>query len=202
MISRRHFIAGLGGVLLPLPTPAQERWGVVRDVTGEVTVNGFAVTRQTALRSGQTLRTGPDGRISFTIGNDAYFLRPNSRLTLDTSRPSEPFVNFLRLLTGALGGTFQRGNVRMVTTPTSTIGIRGTGVYVETAADFTYACTCFGTTEVSSQAMERQAVSSQNHEARLIRPGVPIARAGFERHTDEEMAALESLVGRPNPFPR
>lgn len=200
MISRRHFIAGLGGVLLPLPGLSQERWGVVREVSGEVTVNGFAVTRETALRSGQTLRTGPDGRIAFTIGDDAYFLRPGSRLHLDTSRPGDPFVNFLRLLTGALGGTFQRGNMRTVTTPTSTIGIRGTGVYVETAADFTYACTCFGTTEISSAAMERQPVSSQRHEARLIRPGMPIARAGFERHTSEEIAALEALVGRPNPF--
>lgn len=202
MISRRHFIAGLGGALVPLPALSQERWGVVREVSGDVTVNGFAVTRQTALRSGQTLRTGPDGRISFTIGADAYFLRPGSRLYLDTSRPAEPFVNFLRLLTGALGGTFLRGNQRTVSTPTSTIGVRGTGVYVETAAGFTYACTCFGTTEISSLAMERQAVSGQGHEARLIRPGMPIARAGFERHTSDEIAALEALVGRPNPFSR
>jgi hypothetical protein len=202
MISRRHFIAGLGGVLVPLPAPSQERWGVVREVSGEVTVNGFAVTRQTALRSGQTLRSGPDGRISFTLGSDAYFLRPNSRLYLDTSRPSEPFVNFLRLLTGALGGTFQRGNPRTVTTPTSTIGIRGTGIYIEAGTEWTYACTCFGTTEISSAAMERQSVSSQSHEARLIRPGLPIARAGFERHSSEEIAALEALVGRPNPFQR
>jgi hypothetical protein len=31
---------------------------------------------------------------------------------------------------------------------------------------------------------------------------MPITRAAFERHTNEEMAALEELVGRPNPFPR
>ena len=204
MTSRRYFLAGLGSVLLPLPATAQERWGVVRELSGEVFLNDFAVTRQTALRSGQTLRTGPDGRIWFTIGPDAYFLRPNSRLHLDTSRRSEPFVNFLRLVTGALGATFQRGMERRVTTPTSTIGIRGTGVYIETGAEYTYACTCFGATEIRSTAtgamMETVLVTTDRHQARLIRSGQPIARAGFERHTSDEIAALEALVGRPSPF--
>ena len=200
MISRRHFLAGLGATVVPLPVRAQASVGAVRDVSGEVTLNGFGVTPQTALQPGQTLRTGAGGQVRFTIGNDAFFLRPNSRLRLDGTRPAEPFIDFLRLLTGALGATFQRGMPRTVATPSSTIGIRGTGVYVEAGPDWTYACTCFGTTEVSSNQMERFAVSSENHAARLIRPNVPIARAAFERHTSEEMAALEALVGRPNPF--
>jgi hypothetical protein len=200
MISRRHFLAGLGTALLPLPAAAQPAWGVVRDLVGEVTVNGFRVSRQTALQAGQTLATGPDGQIRFTVGNDAFFLRPNTRLRLDGSRPSEPFIDFLRLLTGALGATFQRGMPRSIVTPTSTIGIRGTGVYIEAAPEWTYACTCFGTTEISSPMNERFPVPALHHEARLIRTGVPIARASFERHTDEEIAALEALVGRPDPF--
>jgi hypothetical protein len=89
---------------------------------------------------------------------------------------------------------------RSIVTPTSTNGIRGTGVYIEAAPDWTYACTCFGTTEVSAAMNERFPVPALHHEARLIRAGVPIARASFERHTDEEITALEALVGRPNPF--
>jgi hypothetical protein len=200
MISRRHFVCGLGAALVPLPAAAQAPWGVVRDLIGEVTLNGYRVTRDTALQPGQTLATGADGQIRFTVGNDAFFLRPNSRLRLDGSRPSEPFIDFLRLVTGALGATFERGRPRSIVTPTSTIGIRGTGVYLEAAADWTYACTCFGTTELSSSANERLAVSAERHEARLVRSGVPIARAAMERHTSEEIAALEALVGRPNPF--
>ena len=200
MISRRHFVAGLGSALIPLRALAQAPWGVVRQVSGDVTLNGFGISRQSALRSGQSLATGADGRVWFTIGADAFFLRPNSRLRLEGSRPAGEFIDFLRLVTGALGATFQPGGRRTVSTPTATIGIRGTGVYVESGADFTYACTCFGTTEVSSTQMERFEVSSRNHEARLIRPGVPIARAAMERHTDEEITALEALVGRPNPF--
>jgi hypothetical protein len=30
--------------------------------------------------------------------------------------------------------------------------------------------------------------------------GMRIVPAGFERHTNEEMARLEALVGRANPF--
>jgi hypothetical protein len=200
MISRRHFLAGLGAALLPLPAPAQARSGVVRDLAGDVTLNGVRLTRQAALQPGQTLATGQDGNIRFTVGNDAFFLRPNSRMRLDASRPSEPFIDFLRLLTGALGATFERGMRRTIATPTSTIGIRGTAVYLESAREWTYACTCFGTTEVSSSMNEQFAVSAQQHEARLIRRGMPIARASFERHTNEEIAGLEALVGRPNPF--
>src|SRR3954469_16461001 len=200
MISRRHFVAALGSAILPLAASAQARIGVIRDLSGEVTLNGFAAARQSALQAGQTIATGADGHVRFTVGNDAFFLRPNSRIRLDASRPAEPFIDLLRLLTGALGATFERGMRRTLVTPTSTIGIRGTGVYLEAAPQWTYACTCFGTTEVSSSMNEAFEVAAQNHAARLIRPGVPIACAGMERHTNEEIAALEALVGRPNTF--
>jgi hypothetical protein len=200
MISRRQFVAALGSTLLPLPASAQSRAGVIRELSGDVTLNGFAATRQSVLQAGQTIATGPDGQVRFTVGNDAFFLRPESRMRLDAARPAEAFIDFLRLLTGALGATFERGMRRAIVTPTSTIGIRGTGVYLEAAPDWTYACTCFGTTEVSSSMNEKFEVSARHHEARLIRPGVPIVRAAMERHTDEEMAALEALVGRANPF--
>ena len=200
MISRRQFVATLGTTLLALPASAQSRIGVIRDISGDVTLNGFAASPQSALQAGHTIATGADGQVRFTVGNDAFFLRPDSRMRLDTSRPGEAFIDFLRLLTGALGSTFERGMRRTIVTPTSTIGIRGTGVYLEAAPDWTYACTCFGTTEVSSSIHERFEVMAQHHEARLIRRGVPIARAAMERHTDEEMAALEALVGRRHPF--
>ena len=159
MISRRQFVAALGTALLPLPSSAQSRSGAIRELTGEVTLNGFAATRQSTLRTGHTIVTGADGQVRFTVGNDAFFLRPNSRMRLDTSLPGEAFLDFLRLLTGALGATFERGMRRSIVTPTSTIGIRGTGVYLEATPDWTYACTCFGTTEVSSSINEKFEVS-------------------------------------------
>jgi hypothetical protein len=207
MTSRRRFLATFAA-LLPLPAAAQVPWGVVHELVGDVTLNDFPLTRQSALQAGQTIRTGADGRVSFSVGGDAFFMRPNSTLRLEASRMREPVVDFLRLLTGALGATFARGMRRSIITPTATIGIRGTGVYLEAARDVTYACTCFGATEIltapGGSMMESVAVATENHLARRIHresmSGMRIVQAPFERHSNEEMARLESLVGRPNPF--
>lgn len=206
MISRRDFL--VAGALLPLPVSAQVPFGVVHELVGNVTLNDFPLTRQSAVQAGQTIRTGADGRVWFSIASDAYFLRPNSSLRLEASKPREPFVDFLRLVTGALGGTFARGMRRTLIAPTATIGIRGTGVYLEASPDVAYFCTCFGSTEIltapGGSMMENVAVATENHQARVIHreamSGMRIVRAGFEHHTNEEMARLESLVGRPNPF--
>src|SRR5258706_130973 len=125
MISRRDFL--IGGALLRLPAAAQAPFGIVHQLVGSVTLNDLPLTRQNALQAGQTIRTGADGRVWFSIGSDAYFLRPNSSLRLDASKPKEPFIDFVRLVTGALGATFARGTRRTLIAPTATIGIRGTG---------------------------------------------------------------------------
>ena len=206
MISRRDFL--LAGVLLPLPAGAQAPLGVVHELVGNVTLNDFPLTRSSALQPGQTIRTGADGRVWFSVGADAYFLRPSSTMRLDASKPREPLIDFLRLVSGALGATFRPGSRRTLIAPTATIGIRGTGVYLEASADVAYFCTCFGSNEIltapSGNMMESVAVTTENHQARMIHreamSGMRIVRAGFERHTNEEIARLESLVGRPNPF--
>lgn len=208
MISRRDFL--IAGAVLPLPAAAQAPFGMVRELAGTVTLNDFPLARNSALQAGQTIRTGADGRVWFTIGADAYFLRPNSTMRLDGSKPGEPLIDFLRLVTGALGATFERGMRRTLVAPTATIGIRGTGVYLEASPDVAYFCTCFGSTEIltapSGNMMESVAVSTENHQARMIHReamgGTRILRAGFERHTNEEIARLEALVGRPDPFRR
>jgi len=206
MTSRRDFL--IAGALLPLPASAQAPFGVVHELVGQVTVNDVPLARRSALQAGQTIRTGADGRVWFSIVADAYFLRPNSRMRLEQSTPREPFIDFLRLVTGGLGATFSRGTRRTLIAPTATIGIRGTGVYLEASPDAAYFCTCFGSTEIltapTGNMMESVAVTTENHQARMIHreamSGMRIVHAGFERHTNEEIARLESLVGRPNPF--
>jgi hypothetical protein len=176
---------------------------VVRELSGEVFLNGFRMVPDSALRVGQTVTTGRDGRIWFTLGGDAYFLRPDSELRLQSSDPPDTLIDLLRLVTGALGATFNRGARRMVVARTATIGIRGTGIYVEAIPGETYACTCFGSTELSStatgQVMESIPISTDRHVARRITRDA-VVPAPFERHTSEEIARLEQLVGRPDPF--
>jgi hypothetical protein len=201
MTSRRHFLAAFAA-LLPLPAAAQAPLGVVHELVGDVTLNDVPLSRQSALQSGQTIRTGADGRVWFSIGGDAYFLRPNSRLRLEASKPKEPVIDFLRLVTGALGATFQRGTRRTLIAPTATIGIRGTGVYLEATPQVAYFCTCFGSTEIlaPSGSMLENVAAAGTHQARMMMTGERIVPAGMQRHTNEEMARLEALVGRANPF--
>jgi hypothetical protein len=205
MLTRRRFLA-LTGALLPLPALAQA--GTVHEISGEVLLNGYRMARNSAVLPGHTVTTGRDGRVWFTVGTDAFFLRPGSELRLRAEGASNFVIDALRLVTGAMGATFGRGRPRSVITPTVTIGIRGTGVYVETDREQTYACNCFGAVEIASVAggtmMERVQVMTENHQARRIhrdpRMGMRIQRAPFELHSNEEIIRLEALAGRPSPF--
>ena len=204
MTSRRHFVAAATLALLAPRARAQARSGFVHEVAGDVTVNNVRVARSSVIEPGQTLRTGTDGRLWFTLGGDAYFLRANSELRLDAWRPREGAVDLLRVVTGALGATFARGMRRTLIAPTATIGIRGTGIYLAAAPDAAYLCTCFGATEVAtlpSGGTESVTVAARYHQARRIHREA-ISPAAFEGHTNEEIARLEALAGRPNPFVR
>jgi hypothetical protein len=53
------------------------------------------------------------------------------------------------MLTGALLSVSRNTPMR-VRSPTATVGIRGTGFYIEAQEDQTYFCTCYGATEVAS----------------------------------------------------
>jgi hypothetical protein len=204
MTSRRRFLAGTAAALLMAPARAQKLLGVVHEVAGDVTVNHVRLTHLGVLEAGQTLRTGADGRIWFSLGGDACFLRPNSELRLDAWRARDAVIDLLRLVSGALGATFARGMHRTLIAPTATIGIRGTGIYLAAAPDAAYLCTCFGATEIAtvpSGGTDSVAVAAEYHQARRIAGG-KIVPAPFESHTNEEIARLEALVGRPDPFAR
>ena len=95
-------------------------------------------------------------QLIFVVGKDAFILRSNGQLTLSPNDISEPesnvksaLVNSLRLVTGKLLSVFGKSR-HSISTPTATIGIRGTGVYVEADPEESYVCTCYGTTVISA----------------------------------------------------
>jgi hypothetical protein len=206
-MNRRRFVknsAAFGaGMLLPLPATSQTPWGTVHELTGRVLLNGRPMSRDSAIRPGQTITTESDGHIWFTLAGDAFFLRPGSELRLSPS-VRDSLIEALRLVTGALGATFRRGADRNIFAQTVTIGIRGTGIYVQTAPDATYVCTCFGATELSRlSAGDTTRVSATHHAGRVIQRGdsaIQEAEMSLMPHTDEEMSRLERLAGRPYPF--
>lgn len=122
------------------------------------------------------------------------------------SGPVSLLINGLRMLTGKLL-TVSRHSQMQVHTVTATIGIRGTGFYVEADPEQTYFCTCYGTTDVvaSADPESKTTVVSTHHSRPLYivkdqSQGNNIRNAPFINHTDQELTLIEALVGRTTPF--
>jgi hypothetical protein len=209
---RRRFLAGAAalaaGVAAP-PLLAQEtvrKARSIRNLRGLVRVNGEKVAASAPIRPGDTVVTGADGRISFVVGSDAFFLRENSELHLESATAG--VISTLRMITGALGAVFGKRSVGGVTlsTPTVTAGIRGTGCYTEARDEGVYFCTCFGAIQLTSLngGPEELVVSSHHDPRRIMRDAASnnmmMIPASFGMHTDAEMDALERLVGRRAPW--
>ncbi|MDT8990167.1 hypothetical protein RQP54_04755 [Curvibacter sp. APW13] len=197
----------LGSKPGPLP-PGQS----IYRLQGEVQVNNQPANQQTPIKPGDTIQTGRNSELIFAVGTHAMIVRSDSRLTLE-SQPSSSdsaiggFITAgLRLLTGKLLSV-SRNSPMKVTTATATIGIRGTGFYVESEADRSYFCTCYGATEVQAtdDPQSKESVTASHHDRPLYivkdgAAGSNIRNAPFKNHTDLELALIEAIVGRTTPF--
>ena len=202
--ARRHaLLALLGAGILPgalRSALAQAKQGV-RTVQGELIVNGKPAEPGTPVRPGDAIATGKSAYATFVVGQDAFLVREASRAELIGSGL---LVSALRLVTGKLLGVFAGGGERRLVTATATIGIRGTGAYIEAEPTRTYFCLCYGTADVAAtMSGARESYSTRHHESpRYIygdkRPRA-IAPASVSNHTDSELILLESLVGRSPP---
>ncbi len=171
---------------------------------GAVQVNGTAATKETHIPAGALVETGADSKVIFRVDKDAFIMRSDSRLQLEGE--DDVVVETLRLITGRLLSVFGRRRHTMHTS-TATIGIRGTGVYVESEPERSYVCTCYGVTDIVSASDQnaRETIDSKHHDApRYVIAGgggdALIQPAPFINHTDEELLLIETLVGREPPF--
>ena len=170
----------------------------IHSLRGELWINGRSATAATAIGANDKLQTGADSQVIFVVGQDAFILRGQSELQLSGDNL---LVNGLRLFLGALLSVFGKSR-HDITTPTATMGIRGTGVYVEADADRSYLCDCYGTTEIAALAHPAlsETIVSEHHSARYVAADGKILSAPLIHHSDEELVLLESLVGRTPPF--
>ena len=207
---RREWLkrALLGGAVLPLllrdaVAARKQSSGLVR-MHGEVLINGIAARNGTPVRPGDSVITGAASSAVFVVGRDAFLLREGSELLTAGNRA---LIGSLRLVTGKLLSVFGRGP-RRISTQTATIGIRGTGIYIEAEAERTYVCTCYGVVDMQANNMPeaRETVHTTHHDApRYIyahgeMPIKMIEVAPVINHDDAELIMLEALVGRKPPF--
>lgn len=184
----------------------------VHEIGGEVHINNQPARLGQLVRPGDVVVTGKKAKTVIVIGKDAFLLRANTRFEV-RGQPErrdahgvtqEAVVEALRIVGGAVLSVFGRGRKR-IETPFVTIGIRGTGVYVESDSERSYVCTCYGETEIAAlqDSAIRETVMTKHHESPRYITGGPtprIEKAPVLNHTDAELDMLEVLVGRRTPF--
>lgn len=179
----------------------------IYSLKGKVLVNGQEANMATIIHPNDTVETGPQSELIFVVGGHSMIMRENTVLKMAGKEEEDSFlIQGLRMLTGKLL-TVSRSQGTQIRTATATIGIRGTGYYIESDPEKTYFCTCYGLTEVESKEdpASRDTVASKHHDKPLyILNGEPegknIRPAPFINHTDHELMLIEALVGRTPPF--
>ena len=189
----------------PTKLPASQS---IYGLSGKVTVNDQEASLSTRIKPGDTVQTAQNSEIVFVVNTHSMILRSESKLIIekqDTATESL-LIGGLRMLTGKLLSVSRNSSMR-VSSATATIGIRGTGFYMEADPDQTYFCTCYGATEVeaNNDPQSRETITASHHDrpVYIVKDGGAgnnIRDAPFVNHTDQELALIETLVGRKTPF--
>jgi hypothetical protein len=180
----------------------------INSLQGTATVNGKPARVGTPVKPGDRVSTGAVSFAVIVVGKDAYLLRDNSTIVLEESKSNPGVLENVLILTGKVLSVLEkRATDKRVQyrTPNATIGIRGTGFYIEIEEGRTYFCLCYGTAAIDGKGMsEPKIVTATHHESPLWlddRGGTMKAEKGpFLNHTDDELIMLEKLVGRVPPF--
>lgn len=170
----------------------------LRKLKGEVTIDGVAAQPGALIKPGSTVSTAAGSEAIYVIGKDAFLQRGGSTVKFEGT-------DVLRVLTGKILSVFAKGE-RRIETPTATIGIRGTGCYIEASDEQVYFCLCYGTADLTPTADQAQVerIVTRHHDRPLYinrgKATPTMVPAGVVNHHDAELVLLESLVGRKPPF--
>ncbi len=174
----------------------------LQKLVGQATINGAPAREGMLIQRGDVVATGPRSEVIYVIGQDAFLQRENTVVHL----LADATEDFLRITTGKLLSVFGRGRKKLQVS-TATIGIRGTGCYIEAEAKQTYFCLCYGEAEVIPSGAPEQAtvIRTTHHDHPITISGDPsmptsMADAKVINHSDAELILLENLVGRRPPF--
>ncbi|MCP4392450.1 MAG: hypothetical protein GY802_29430, partial [Gammaproteobacteria bacterium] len=139
-------------------------------------------------------------------GGDSFILRSESELEI---AGSNFFISGLRILSGRLLSVFAKrepGQQLNMSASTATIGIRGSGVYMEVEPELTYLCICYGKIALSANEDpdDSEVIFSKSHDqpryiSSQAKQGSRIRKAPVINHTNAELELLEAIVGRKTP---
>ena len=186
----------------------------IQSIQGSVTVNGVIAKVGTVVKVGDRISTSVNKGSSavIVIGNDAYLLREDTTIIFQASQKNmavgaAEVLESILIASGKVLSVFGKrppNQPVMLRAQSATIGIRGTGCYIEVANRRTYFCLCYGEATIDSAGMSTQTIRTTHHEQPmwLDESGgtTRMEIAEFGNHADAELILLEKLTGREPPF--
>jgi hypothetical protein len=167
---------------------------------GTGTINGKEAKTGSPIALGDKVATGANSQAVVVVKGDAFLMRSNTIIEVGGSGG---VLSTVTIATGRVLSVFSKKPVA-VKAATATVGIRGTGAYIEVDPNEVYFCLCYGEAVVSGPGMAEQTVKTTHHESPLLLTTsdgkMKSAPGGFRNHKDEELVMLEALVGREPPF--
>jgi hypothetical protein len=173
----------------------------VNHLKGTATVNGRPAAVGTPVGPRDRVSTGPGSMAVIVVKDDAFLVRENTSLEF---ADSGGVLSQMLIRTGRVLSVFGRKPMA-IKASNATIGIRGTGAYLEVDPARVYFCLCYGEAELDGPGMGApKRIVTRHHESPLViteQGGAMAAAPGpVVNHTDDELILLESLVGREPPF--
>ncbi len=114
----------------------------VQEFEGDFRLNGIPARRGQLVNPGDIATTGPNSNAVIIIGQHAFMLRANSRVEFHHFEEEGTVSGVLSVVTGAMLSVFGKTGNTTISTPVANVGIRGTGCYVDSRLERTYACVC------------------------------------------------------------
>ena len=200
----RYLVAGGGAALGNLVSTALAKGDIppgVNRLEGTATVNGRAAQVGTPVTIGDKVSTARGSQAVIVVGKDAFLLRAETTIEVGGS---QGVLRDLLISSGKVLSVFSQKPVA-IKAATASIGIRGTGAYIELNPEGVYFCLCYGEASIDGPGMAatRNVKTSHHEQPLLLRDdgGIMRIEAGpFQNHTDAELILLESLCGREPPF--
>lgn len=204
-INRRRFLSYAAALPLAMYLPisghaASRRLnGVIHEIEGDVFINKNTASQSSIIQSGNRITVAYGGRLVFSMGDDSYLLQEGS--SLEIASQDNAVVSGLRLLTGGLLSVFgKRQTTTKIYTRTATIGIRGTGVYLNSQPEKLYFCTCYGSTDLHLGHNHTEHIHATHHSAFDVTGNtansMKMIATEVIGHTDDELRLLERYSGR------
>ena len=173
----------------------------IHRLEGTASVNGRPAQAGAAVALGDRIATGRNSQAVIVVGSDAFLVRSQSTIEV---KGSAGVLHELLVATGQVLSVFAKKPVA-IQAANASIGIRGTGAYLEVDPGSVYFCLCYGEALVEGPGIgEPRLVKTTHHEQPLLLNDeggrLRVEPGPFRHHTDAELVMLEALVGREPPF--